>query len=87
MLSDQLREKIVNNDKVFKEYVIDQFENIKKIVPVCEKKSIRKELKLHLQLIILLLTIIMGGCVYIIQDSFVNKIEAKEEPRGGRGNG
>ena len=73
-LSNQLRDEIVNNDKVFKEYVIDRFEELKTKIPNCEKVYIKKELKLHLQLIILLLTVIIGGCVYIIQDSFVNTI-------------
>ena len=77
-MSDQLRDEIVNNDKVFKEYVIDRFEDIKRGVPVCEKEIVKKELKIHLQLIILLLTTIIGLCVYVVQDTFANKTEAKE---------
>lgn len=77
-ISDQYRKEIVENDKVFKQYVIDQFEKIKQNIPLCEKEIIKKELKLHLQLIILILTVILGLGVYIVQSDIITKLQAKE---------
>ncbi len=73
-MSDQYRKEIIENDKVFKQYVIDKLE----AVPVCEKEIVKKELKLHMQLIILILTAILGLGVYIVQDSIINKLKAEE---------
>ena len=77
-MSDQFRDEIVLNDRMFKEYVIDRFEEIKTVIPVCEKDVIKKELKIHMQLIILMLTVVVGMCIYIVQDTVISKLQAKE---------